>query len=125
MRCRQRALHVLLGCMFVSTKALILECHWQINWSLSACRQRCAPIVISSAALQASLLTAPGGTYFSSPLGVALSSYMEEPQCRAALVGALNVLAASGGARQLAQPGAPDQQPDVALVIPSSLRLLW
>ncbi len=73
-------------------------------------------MVISSAALQASLLTVPGGTYFSSPLGVALSSYTEEPQCRAALISALNDLASSPGVRQLAQPGAPDQQPEAALV---------
>ena len=73
-------------------------------------------MVISSAALQASLLTAPGGSYFSSPLGVALSSYTEEPQCRAALMSALDDLAASPEVRQLAQPGAPDQQPETALV---------
>ncbi len=73
-------------------------------------------MVISSAALQASLLTVPGGTYFSSPLGVALSSYTEERQCREALISALNDLASSPGVRQLAQPGAPDQQPEAALV---------
>ena len=81
-----------------------------------ACRERCIPIVTSSAALQASLVTAPGGTYFSSPLGVALSSYMEEPQCRAALLSALNSLASSSGVQKLSQPGAPDQQTEVALV---------
>ena len=73
-------------------------------------------MVISSAALQASLLTVPGGTYFSSPLGVALSSYTEEPQCRGALISALSDLASSPDVRQLAQPGAPDQQPEAALV---------
>ena len=81
-----------------------------------ACRQRCVPIVATSVALQASLLTAPSGSYFSSPLGVALSSYTEEPQCRDALMSALNNLASSPGVQQLAQPGAPDQQPEAALV---------
>ena len=70
----------------------------------------------NTAALQAALLTAPGGTYFSSPLSVALSTYMEEPACRAALLGALNDLAASPAVQLLAQPGAPDQQPETALV---------
>ena len=73
-------------------------------------------MVISSAALQASLLTAPGGSYFSSPLGVALSSYKEETQCRDALLSALDNLASSPEFRQLAQPGAPDQEPEAALV---------
>jgi len=68
------------------------------------------------APLQASLLTAPGGSYFFSSLGVALSSYMEEPQCRAALMSVLNDLAASPRILSLAQPGAPDQQPEIALV---------
>ena len=66
--------------------------------------------------MQASLLTAPGGSYFSSPLSVALSSYMEEPQCRAALLDALMSLAASPDIQRLAQPAAPDQQPETALV---------
>ena len=66
--------------------------------------------------MQASLLTAPGGSYFSSPLSVALSSYMEEPQCRAALLDALQNLAASPEIQRLAQPAAPDQQPETALV---------
>lgn len=74
------------------------------------------PIVVSSAAMQASLLTVPGGSYFSSPLGVALSSYMEEPQCRAALLEALMHLALSPDTQRLAQLGAPDQQPETALV---------
>ena len=74
------------------------------------------PIVASCAAMQASLLTAPGGSYFSSPLGVALSSYMEEPQCRAALLDALKSLAALPDIQRLAQPAAPDQQPETALV---------
>ena len=74
------------------------------------------PIVASGAAMQASLLTAPGGSYFSSPLGVALSSCMEEPQCRAALLDALARLAASPDIQRLAQHGAPDQQPETALV---------
>lgn len=81
-----------------------------------ACRRLCIPIVASTAALQAALLTAPGGSYFSSPLGVALSSYMEEPACRAALLAALGDLAASPGVQALAAPGAPDQQPETALV---------
>lgn len=80
------------------------------------CSQRSIPIVIGSAAVQASLLTAPGGSYFSSPLGVALSSYTEDPHCRDALMSALNNLASSSEVRQLAQPGAPDQQPEAALV---------
>ena len=66
--------------------------------------------------MQASLLTAPGGSYFSSPLSVALSSYMDEPQCRAALLDALMSLAASPDIQRLAQPAAPDQQPETALV---------
>ena len=53
--------------------------------------------------MQASLLTAPGGSYFSSPLSVALSSYMDEPQCRAALLDALMSLAASP---DISAPGA-------------------
>ena len=73
--------------------------------------------------MQASLLTAPGGSYFSSPLGVALSSYMEEPRCRAALLEALIHLAASPDIQRLAQLGAPDQQPETALVC-SHIRLL-
>ena len=70
----------------------------------------------STAALQAALLTAPGGTYFSSPLSVALGTSTEEPACRAALLGALDDLAASPAVQLLAQPGAPDQQPETALV---------
>ena len=66
--------------------------------------------------MQASMLTSPGGSYFSSPLSVALSSYMEEPQCRAALLDALMSLAASPDIQRLAQPAAPDQQPETALV---------
>ena len=66
--------------------------------------------------MQASLLTVPGGSYFSSPLSVALSSYMEEPQCQAALLDALMSLAASPDIQRLAQPAAPDQQPETALV---------
>ena len=66
--------------------------------------------------MQAALLTAPGGTYFSSTLSIALSTYMKEPACRAALLGALNDLAASPAVQLLLQPGAPDQQPETALV---------
>ncbi|CAK0735276.1 hypothetical protein CVIRNUC_000554 [Coccomyxa viridis] len=85
--------------------------------AMRADRRMCVPIVASSAAMQASLLTAPGGSYFSSPLSVALSSYMDEPQCRAALLDALMSLAASPDIQRLAQPAAPDQQPETALAV--------